>query len=111
MLPPEQQFFLYENLKLHLEAARLGLARGDQAFFRENLETARDWLGRYFAADDGTSAAIAEGIDAMLDVELEPALPDLSQSLRALRVRRQLIDDVAPGAVIDDLPNDGAETR
>ena len=34
MLAPEHQFFLYENLKLHLEAARLGIARNDQALFR-----------------------------------------------------------------------------
>jgi uroporphyrin-3 C-methyltransferase len=110
MLPPEQQFFLYENLKLHLEAARLGLARRDQAFFRENLQSAKDGLGQYFVAD-GTSGALRDGINSLLTVELQPDLPDLSQSLRALRVRRQLIDDVAPGTAIDSAPTDGAETQ
>lgn len=102
MLPPEQQFFLYENLKLQLEAARLGIARGDQALFRDNLGTASEWLATYFEPGDGTTAALRDTLDTLLGVELEPELPDLSQSLRALRVRRQLLDDVAPGG--DPLP-------
>lgn len=96
MLAPDQQFFLYENLKLHLQAARLGLAREDPALFRDNLDIAADWLDRYFAADDGTAAALKKAIGDMRVVEIKPELPDLSRSLRALQARRTLIDDIAP---------------
>ncbi|MCB1789984.1 MAG: uroporphyrinogen-III C-methyltransferase [Gammaproteobacteria bacterium] len=96
MLAPESQFFLYENLKLHLEAARLAVARNDTALFRENLDTANDWLGRYFEPGDATAGALRSAIAEMKDVDLRPALPDLSQSLRALQARKQLLDDVAP---------------
>ena len=110
MLAPESQFFLYENLKLHLEAARLGVARNDQAFVHENLGTASEWLATYFEQDDGTTAAIREGIDAVLEVDINPEMPDISQSLRALQVRKKLLDDVTPGG--SPIPAEGGvETK
>ena len=99
MLAPEHQFFLYENLKLRLEAARLGLARGDQALFRDNLTIAADWLGRYFAPDSGSASAIGGAIAEMLEIDIRPPVPDVSQSLRALQVRQKLMEDVAPSGV------------
>jgi len=96
MLAPEHQFFLYENLKLHLEAARLGLARGDQTLFRDNLRVAADWIDKYFEPDAGTTAALHKAIGEMLAIDIRPELPDISQSLRALQVRQKLMDDLAP---------------
>ena len=99
MLAPEHQFFLYENLKLHLEAARLGLARGDQALFHDNLQEAIDWLGRYFETGDHTTATLRSAIEEMLSLDIHPALPDISQSLRALKIRQDLMDDIAPAGL------------
>ncbi len=99
MLAPEHQFFLYENLKLHLEAARLGLARGDQALFRDNLTIAANWLGMYFDPESGSAMAIGDAIGEMLEVDIRPPMPDVSQSLRALQVRQKLMEDVAPSGV------------
>ncbi len=99
MLAPEHQFFLYENLKLHLEAARLGLARGDQALFRDNLAIAADWLDRYFEPDSGGASAIGTAIAEMREIDIRPPVPDVSQSLRALQVRQKLMEDVAPSGV------------
>ena len=96
MLAPEHEFFLYENLKLHLEAARLGLARGDQTLFRDNLRVAADWIDKYFEPDAGTTAALRKAIGEMLAIDIRPELPDISQSLRALQVRQKLMDDVTP---------------
>jgi uroporphyrin-3 C-methyltransferase len=96
MLAPEHQFFLYENLKLHLEAARLGLARSDQALFHDNLQVALDWLGRYFEAGDHTTAGLRGALGEMLALDIHPELPDISQSLRTLKVRQDLMDDIAP---------------
>lgn len=98
MLAPEQRFFLYENLKLHLEAARLGLARGDQALLRDNLKIAGDWLQQYFEQDGGANA-IAEAIGEMIKVEIRPEMPDVSQSLRTLQVRKRLMEEIAPSGI------------
>jgi len=108
MLAPEQQFFLYENLKLHLEAARLGLARGDQPLFRDNLAIAADWLKKYFEADDSSATAIASAIDEMTEIEIRPEMPDVSQSLRTLQVRKKLMEEIAPSG-IEEPTTGGAE--
>jgi len=99
MLAPEHQFFLYENLKLHLEAARLGLARADQKLFRDNLSIAADWLEKYFEPDSGSAAALGTAIGELLAVDIRPELPDISQSLRTLQVRKALMEEVAPSGV------------
>jgi uroporphyrin-3 C-methyltransferase len=99
MLAPEHQFFLYENLKLHMEAARLGLARDDQSLFRDNLKIAADWLAKYFDPDSGSAGAIAKAIAEMVQIDIRPEMPDVSQSLRALQVREKLMEDVAPSGV------------
>ena len=96
MLAPEHQFFLYENLKLHLEAARLGLARNDPAQFNDNLATAADWLERFFVGDDIATNVLRTGIDELRQADIKPEIPDISQSLRTLQVRQKLMEDIAP---------------
>ena len=96
MLAPEHEFFLYENLKLHLAAARLGLARADQALFSDNLASAADWVRDHFDADEGGAATLLATLDELRAVDVRPALPDISKSLRALRARRQLMVGVIP---------------
>jgi uroporphyrin-3 C-methyltransferase len=96
LLAPEHAFFLYENLKLHLEAARLGIARGDQALYQDNLRIAAGWLDRYFDPSDNKTAALRQAIDEMRAIEIRPELPDISLSLRALQARQELMRDVAP---------------
>ncbi|MGB5762632.1 MAG: uroporphyrinogen-III C-methyltransferase [Sedimenticolaceae bacterium] len=99
MLAPEHQFFLYENLKLLLEGARFALARDDQTMFQDSLVTAADWLTSYFDPNDGTTASMKQAIDSMRQIDIRPVIPDISQSLRALQVRQQLMIDVVPSGI------------
>ena len=71
-------------------------ARGDQVLFRDNLTIAADWLGRYFDPDSGSTKGIGDAITEMLEVDIRPPMPDVSQSLRALQVRQKLMEEVAP---------------
>src|SRR5262249_1001053 len=48
LLTPSQQFFLRQNLKLRLLAARFDLLFRDQANFRADLGAAEAWLKKYF---------------------------------------------------------------
>jgi uroporphyrin-3 C-methyltransferase len=109
MLAPEQQFFLYENLKLHLESARLGLARGEQRLFDGNLTTAQQWLADYFQ-DDPVAGSIGATLADMRGIDISPPMPDISQSLRALSVRRQMLDALpAPETASADASPPAAE--
>jgi uroporphyrin-3 C-methyltransferase len=96
MLAPEQQFFLYENLRLRLGAARLGLARGDASLFRDNLQLAGDWLDDFFDLGDPVAQSMATALRDLQAVDLEPALPDVSQSLQMLKARRRFMVELVP---------------
>src|SRR5712691_4532302 len=48
LLPPQQAWFLRENLRLRLLNARLSLLTRDEAGYREDLRAAQNWLRRYF---------------------------------------------------------------
>jgi uroporphyrin-3 C-methyltransferase len=96
MLAPEHEFFLYENLRLHLEAARFALVRYDAALYRDNLGVAAAWLERYFDPADPVTAALSQAVAELGRIDISPELPDISRSLRALEVRRQLLDELAP---------------
>jgi len=85
LLPPEQNFFLQQNLTLKLETARIALLRQDDEIFHSSLATASDWTAKYFDANaDSTKQFLAE-IKALDALNLNPEIPDISDSLRILK--------------------------
>ncbi len=85
LLPPEQQYFARENLRMTLYGAQLALLHGDAATFEQNTRSARQWLSDYY--DSGSQVVIAaqDELDGMLKANIKGALPDISRSLEALR--------------------------
>jgi len=95
MLPPDREYFLRENLRLQLAAARLALLRNDAAQYSSALQTAVQWLGSYFDnAGTGVQQLTAE-LEQLAQVNISPALPDVSASLRLLRQQIQLSEQQA----------------
>lgn len=89
LLAPTQAFFLRENLKLRLLTARMALLTRDQATFRGDLKSARDWLARYFDARDKTVVSAATALTTLQSSDVSIELPDLSATLGALRTASQ----------------------
>lgn len=85
MLPPDQEFFLHQNLRLKLETAQLAALQRNEAAYRGSLQTAREWLTTYFDGSDGTVTAMLTEIDRLEQAQINPPLPDISGSLRMLR--------------------------
>jgi uroporphyrin-3 C-methyltransferase len=85
LLAPTQAFFLRENLKLRLLTARMALLTRDQATFRGDLKSAREWLARYFDARDKAVVSAAAALTTLQGAEVNIELPDLSATLTALR--------------------------
>jgi uroporphyrin-3 C-methyltransferase len=85
LLPPQQAWFLRENLKLRLLNARLALLTRDEAGYREDLRTAQQWIQRYFdARAKGSQAALAQIRQlSSASVSFEP--PSIADSLEAVR--------------------------
>lgn len=90
MLAPDREYFLRENMRLQLAAARLALLRGDRQQYRSTLDTALGWLQQYF---DKTDLSVQQLVGQLTDlalVDISPAMPDVSQSLALLRQQMQL---------------------
>ncbi len=99
MLPPERVWFLKENLRLQLAAARLALLREDRQAYRQALETAVAWLKDWFDSEDPAVAAMVEGLTELAAVDIRPELPDVSKSLQLLReLQKQQQALVVPAA-------------
>ncbi len=84
LLPPGQRFFLQQNLQLKLESARLALLQRDSQTFQSSLNTAKDWIESYFDTSAANTANLLTSIAPYQAMELSPALPDISRSLKAL---------------------------
>lgn len=85
LLAPRESFFLRENLRLRLLAARLALLARDGRGFQTDLRQADAWLGLYF---DTRAPAVQDAQATLrglikLDVMREPL--DLNETLSALR--------------------------
>ena len=85
LLAPREAYFLRENLRLRLLAARLALLARDGRSFQSDLKQAGDWLDHYY---DLKVPAVTEARDnlrrlARLDVARAPA--EINETLAALR--------------------------
>lgn len=85
LMPPEREFFLYQNLLLKLESARLALFRRDTASYRQALDSAREWLRTYFDHGDPRVTGALDTLKDMRNVELVWEAPDIGGSLTMLR--------------------------
>ena len=85
LLPPQQAYFLRENLKLRLLNARLALLTRDEAGYREDLRVAQGWIQRYFdVRAKGSQAALAQLKQlSAASISFEP--PSISDSIEAVR--------------------------
>ena len=86
LVPPPQQYFLRENLRLRLLTARIALLSHDDAGFKTDVTAANAWLKQYFDTRTKTGAGARPPTLTQLAATPMPAeLPDLAASLTALR--------------------------
>ncbi|OGS91044.1 MAG: hypothetical protein A2Z95_05230 [Gallionellales bacterium GWA2_60_18] len=85
LLPPSQEFFLRENLKLRLLMARIALLSRDGDGFRHELKTAQQWVTRYFDGKANEGVKMQAGLKKLAASNVSIELPDISRSLQAVR--------------------------
>lgn len=85
-LLPDESWFLYQNLRLQIETARLAVIRQDTETLQSALQQLTGWLTDYFDTSDSGVANILETANKMAALDLDPELPDISSSLESLRV-------------------------
>jgi len=84
LIQPEQIKFLEENLRLKIEQARLALLQKDQALFQSNLKLVDNWIKLYYNTDDSKTQSVLTELASLKEVNLAPALPDVSLASKAL---------------------------
>jgi uroporphyrin-3 C-methyltransferase len=89
MLPPEQRYFLVQNLRLKIENAKVAMMGRNQGLYTDNLGSAVEWIDRYFQTSASEVIGFKSQLEGLVAREIAPEMPDISASLRALQKRRQ----------------------
>ena len=105
LLPPDQEFYLRENLKLRLLAARLDLLSRDENGFHQELKTAQTWTERYFDGKSNRSEKMLDELKKLASSKINVELPDISSSLQMVRNYR-LTRENEPKARFEERPNE-----
>ena len=103
LVPPPQQYFLRENLRLRLLTARIALLNRDEASFKADLTAADAWLRQFFDTRTKPVQAMQATVKQLAATPMAGEMPDLARSLEALRVLR-LAQDRAPGRAAGPSP-------
>lgn len=85
LVPPEQAWFLRENLKLRLLAAKLAVLSRDEKSFKSDLTIAQDWVQRYFAPQDAMTQSMLASLRELVALPVAQQEADLTESIKALR--------------------------
>lgn len=92
LLPPEQQYFLRENLRLLLLGAQQALLRNETEIYIHNLGSARRWVNQYFDTHSQAIRHLNSELEALSKTKLVRKTPNISGSLSLLRKLTQGID-------------------
>ena len=85
LVTPSQQYFLRENLRLRLLAARVALLSRDETSFKSDLAAANAWVKKYFDTRTKPVQALAATLTQLGTTAMPAELPDINASLTALR--------------------------
>jgi len=88
LLSPAQSYFLRENLKLRLLAARVSLLARDEAALREDLRASQAWIAKYFDPKARQTTAAAAALKQIAETPIQIGVPDINPSLAAVRTAR-----------------------
>ena len=85
LLPPDQAFFLRENIKLRLLGARLALLARDEISYKADLAAATEWFTLYYDATATSVTSAVEALDQLAQSNIRIELPNVGASLDAVR--------------------------
>ena len=88
LLAPAQSYFLRENLKLRMLAARVSLLARDESTFRDDLRASQAWITKYFDARSRQAVAALATLKQVAETPVAIATPDINASLAAVRTAR-----------------------
>ena len=94
LISQPQAFFLRENLRLRLLAARIALLSHDDTGFKTDVNAANAWTRQYFDLRTKPVQTMSATLTQLAATPMPSDLPDLAASLTALRTIRANRDRV-----------------
>jgi uncharacterized protein HemX len=88
LLSPAQTYFLRENLKLRLLAARVALLARDESSFRDDIRASQAWIVKYFDAKARANVNALATLKQLAESPVSITPPDINASLAAARAAR-----------------------
>jgi uroporphyrin-III C-methyltransferase len=82
---PTQNYFLRENLKLHLLSARLALLSRDEKSFRADIKVAQDMLAKYYDTQSVPVIAALDTLKYLSENVMDIAMPEISSSVDSIK--------------------------
>lgn len=85
ILPPEEDYYLRQNLIMKLQMAQMGLLTANQEVYQQSLDEAANWVSAGFSASDEATMALLKSLRNYREQTLVSALPEITASLRAAK--------------------------
>lgn len=79
ILPPEDQMYLKQNLRLMLEQSQIGLLREEQHVYQASLDKAQNWIRDYYPLNDQAQIVLND-LEQLKKNNVQQPLPDFSGS-------------------------------
>jgi uroporphyrin-3 C-methyltransferase len=89
LLSPSQAYFLRENFRLRLLNARQALLSRNEASFKSDIGAAARWLKEHFDTKIKAVTSAQTTLKQLAESPISISVPDITNSLDALRVIRQ----------------------
>ncbi|MDY6842049.1 MAG: uroporphyrinogen-III C-methyltransferase [Pseudomonadota bacterium] len=87
LLSPDQSAYARLNLQLMLEEAEMAVLRGNQPLYERALSKARTTIENWYDASNPRVTALGDTLAELARNNVDPELPDISQSLSLLKER------------------------
>ena len=88
LVAPSQAYFLRENLKLRLLAARMSVLARDEASFRDDMKASQALIARWFDVRARPTTAVLATLKQVGESPVVITVPDINTSLAAVRTAR-----------------------
>jgi uroporphyrin-3 C-methyltransferase len=85
ILPPSEEYFLQQNLILKLQVAQIALLESNQEIYSTSIRESINWINKYYDPEDATTESMTSGLEALLAINIQTLMPDVTASLRAVR--------------------------
>jgi len=85
ILPPQEDYYLRQNLVMKMQHAQIALLRRNQQIFDSSLVDSIAWINQYFDPEHNVTIAMLSTLTSLKDVKVEVSMPEISGSLREIR--------------------------